>query len=329
MNRREFIAGLGGAVTWTLTARAQQRMPTVGLLSGVSLEAYALSVDEIRQGLKEVGFVEGRNVLIEYRSAEGHPERVKGLADDLVRRQVAVIVAIGGSNVALAAKAATSTIPIVFAVGGDALENGLVKNFNKPEANVTGMSMNTRQLAPKRLDFLRALLPQATLFGYLDNVATASEIARQKLVASARSAGVEVVVFYAGTAGEIDSAFEGMVQQRVQAVMVSTDAYLITRHDQIISLAKLHALPAMYSAGLLIRRGAMIQSGALMSYVFTDPMLRRAGVYAGQLLKGADVADLPVEMPTKFSLGINLKTAKVLGLTVPPSLLAIADEVIE
>jgi len=265
----------------------------------------------------------GRNVLIEYRSADGHPERVKGLADDLVRRQVAVIVAIGGSNVALAAKAATSTIPIVFAVGGDALENGLVKNFNKPEANVTGMSMNTRQLAPKRLDFLRALVPQATLFGYLDNVATASEIARQELVASARSARVEVVVFYAGTAGEIDSAFEGMVQQRVQAVMVSTDAYLLTQHDQIISLAKLHALPAMYSAGLPIR------SGALMSYVFTDQMTRRAGVYAGQLLKGANIADLPVEMPTKFSLGINLNTAKALGLTVPRALLAIADEVIE
>ncbi len=298
-------------------------MPTVGLLCGVSLEAYAPSVDGIRQGLKEVGFVEGRNVLIEYRSADGHPERVKGLADDLVRRQVAVIIAIGGSNVALAAKAATSTIPIVFAVGGDALENGLVKNFNKPEANVTGMSMNTRQLAPKRLDFLRALVPQATLFSYLDNVATASEIARQELVASARSAGVEVVVFYAGTAGEIDSAFEGMVQQRVQAVIVSTDAYLITRHDQIISLAKLHTLPAMYSAGLPIR------SGALMSYVLTDQMTRRAGVYAGQLLKGANVADLPVEMPTKFSLGINLNTAKALGLTVPRALLAIADEVIE
>jgi len=298
-------------------------MPTVGLLCGVSLEAYAASVDGIRQGLKEVGFVEGRNVLIEYRSADGHPERVKGLADDLVRRQVAVIIAIGGSNVALAAKAATSTIPIVFAVGGDALENGLVKNFNKPEANVTGMSMNTRQLAPKRLDFLRALVPQATLFSYLDNVATASEIARQELVASARSAGVEVVVFYAGTAGEIDSAFEGMVQQRVQAVIVSTDAYLITRHDQIISLAKLHTLPAMYSAGLPIR------SGALMSYVLTDQMTRRAGVYAGQLLKGANVADLPVEMPTKFSLGINLNTAKALGLTVPRALLAIADEVIE
>jgi putative ABC transport system substrate-binding protein len=323
MRRREFIAGLWSAAALPAVARTQQRMLTVGVLSGVSFEDYTSVVDEFRQGLKEVGFVEGRNVLIEYRSADGHPERVKGLADDLVRRQVAVIVAIGGSNVALAAKAATSTIPIVFAVGGDALENGLVKNFNKPEANVTGMSMNTRQLAPKRLDFLRALVPQATLFGYLDNVATASEIARQELVASARSAGVEVVVFYAATADEIDSAFEAMVQQRVQAMLISTDAYLLTRHNQTISLAKLHALPAMHSAGIPIR------SGALMSYVFTDQMYRRAGVYVGLVLKGANVADLPVEMPTKFSLGINLNTAKALGLTVPPALLAIADEVIE
>jgi putative tryptophan/tyrosine transport system substrate-binding protein len=231
VNRREFIAGLGGAAAWPLVAWAQKPvMPVVGLLSGVSFEdrSYALSVAEIREGLQEVGFVEGQNVLIEYRSADGHPERVKDLADDLVRRQVAVIVAIGGSNTALAAKAATPTIPIVFAAGGDALENGLVKNFNKPEANVTGMSFNTRQMAPKRLDLLRTLLPQATLFGYLDNVATASEIARQQLVASARSTGAEIVASCAGTTNEIDSAFESMVQQRVQGVVVSTDAYLIT-----------------------------------------------------------------------------------------------------
>jgi putative tryptophan/tyrosine transport system substrate-binding protein len=164
MKRREFIAGLGGAAAWPLTARAQQpAVPVVGLLGGVSFEGlWARSVEEIRQGLKDVGFIEGQNMLIEYRSADGHPERVKDLADDLVRRQVAVIVAIGGSNTALAAKAATPTIPIVFAAGGDALENGLVKNFNKPEANVTGVSFNTRQMAPKRLDLLRTLLPQAT-----------------------------------------------------------------------------------------------------------------------------------------------------------------------
>jgi putative ABC transport system substrate-binding protein len=329
MKRREFIAGLGAAA-WPLVARAQQgAVPVVGLLGGVSFEAYAPSVEEIRQGLKNVGFVEGQNMLIEYRSADGHPERVKDLADDLVRRQVAVIVAIGGSNTALAAKAATPTIPIVFAAGGDALENGLVKNFNKPEANVTGMSFNTRQMAPKHLDFLRTLLPQATLFGYLDNVATSSEIARQQLVASARSAGAEIVVFYAGTADEIDRAFETMVQQRVQGVVVSTDAYLLTRQEQIISLAQLHALPVIYSGLMPVSGGSPIRSGGLMVYVLADQLYRRAGEYAGRLLKGANVADLPVEMPIRFNLGINLKTAKALGIAVPFTLLARADEVIE
>ena len=235
-----------------------------------------------------------------------------------------MIVVIAGANAAPAAKATTSNIPIVFAVGGDALEHGLVKNFNKPEANLTGMSFNGRQLAPKRLDFLHKVVPQATLFGYLDNVATASETTRQDLVASARSIGVEVIVFYAGTTHEIESAFEAMVQQRVQAMVVSPDAYLLTRQDQIVSLAKLHALPAIYPTS------RHIQVGGLMSYMLANPeMYRRAGVYAGRLLKGANVADLPVEMPTKFSLGINLKTAKELGLTVPPTLLAIADEVFE
>jgi putative tryptophan/tyrosine transport system substrate-binding protein len=229
---------------------------------------------------------------------------------------------IGG--VGVAAKAATSTIPLVFAVGGDFLEMGLVKNFNKPEANVTGMSLNVTALAPKRLEFLCALVPHATLFGYLDNGTTALSpslaIARQKLIASGHSVGVEVVVFYAGTAGEIDSAFETMAQQRVQAVMVSNDAYLVTRHDQIISLAKLHALPAIY-AGFAIRRGG------LMSYTIDGTeMYRRAGVYAGRLLRGAKVADLPVELPTKFLLSINANTAKALGLTIPPTLLAIADD---
>jgi putative tryptophan/tyrosine transport system substrate-binding protein len=329
MRRRDFIAGLGSVAAWPVAVRAQQRMPTVGLLSGVSIEganSYAGGVDLIRQGLKDVGFVEGQNVLIEYRSADGHPERVKDLADDLVRRQVAVIVVIGG--VGLAAKAATSTIPIVLAQGGDFLQNGLVKNFNKPEANVTGMSLNITELARKRFEFLHALVPHATLFGYLDNLATGSNpgptIARQKLVASGHSVGVEVVFFYAGTAGEIDSAFETMVQQRVQAVMVSADAYLHTRSDQIISLAKLHALPAIYAGGDEVR------SGGLMGYATNvSEMVRRAGVYAGRLLKGANVADLPVEMPSRFTLHINLKTAKALGLTIPPTLLAIADEVIE
>jgi len=324
IRRREFIAGLGAAA-WPLAAHAQRpALPVIGLLIGVSLEAYAKRVAAFRQGLNEVGFVEGQNALIEYRSADGHPERLQDLAADLGRRKVAVIVAIGGSNVALAAKATTSTIPIVFAVGGDALANGLVKSFNKPEANVTGMSFSTRQLAPKRLDLLRALVPHATLFGYLDNVATASEIARQELVASSRSAGVQIVVFYAGTAHEIDSTFESMVQQRVQAMLVSTDAYLITRQDQITKLAAYHAIPTMYA------NRDYVPAGGLMSYgAESYDLYRQAGVYAGRILKGAKPADLPVMQPTKFEFVINLKTARALGLTIPPSLLALADEVIE
>jgi putative tryptophan/tyrosine transport system substrate-binding protein len=187
MKRREFIAGLGSAVAWPLAARAQQQaMPVIGLLSGVSFEgAYAGPVAAIRRGLKETGFAEGQNMAIEYRAADGRPERMRDLAADLVRRQVAVIVAIGGSNSAVAAKATTSKIPIVFAMGGDAVDLGLVKSLNRPEANVTGMSFTGRQLAPKRVDLLRELVPQATLIGYLDNIATATEIARGDLAALA------------------------------------------------------------------------------------------------------------------------------------------------
>jgi putative ABC transport system substrate-binding protein len=324
MRRRDFIAGISAAA-WPLAARAQRSaVPVIGLLNGVSFEAYANRVAAFRRGLDEVGFVEGKNALIEYRSADGHPERLQDLAADLVRRRVAVIIAIGGSNVALAAKATTSTIPIIFAVGGDALENGLVKNFNRPEANVTGMSFNTRQLAPKRLDLLRKLVPQAPSFGYLDNIATTSEIAKQDLVASARSIGVEVVVFYAGTAHEIDSAFERMVQQRIKAMLVSADAYLITRQDQITKLAAHHAIPTMYA------NREYVPAGGLMSYgvEFYD-LYRRAGVYAGRILKGAKPADLPVQQPTKFEFVINLHAARTIGVEVPPSLLALADEVIE
>jgi putative ABC transport system substrate-binding protein len=326
MRRRDFITLLGGAAAWPLAARAQQpAMPVIGLLSGAAFEGfYTPYVNEFRRGLKEAGFVEGQNVLIEYRTADGRPERLRDLAADLVGQHVAVIVAIGGSSSALVAKATTSTTPIVFAMGGDAVENGLVKSLNKPEANVTGMSFTTSQLAPKRLDMLRELVPQAILFGYLDNTATASETVRRDLAATARAIGREVVVFFAGTEQEIDSAFETMVQQRVGALVVSTDAYLATRRGQIVSLAEHHALPTIYPSLSVIMQGGLIGYGVGM-----DEMFRQAGIYAGRILKGAKPADLPVQLPTKFELGINLKTAKMLGLTVPPTLLAIADEVIE
>ena len=327
MRRREFIVLLGGtAAAWPLAAHAQQpAMPVVGILNGASFDDpyYAPLVAKFRLGLKEFGFVEGENITIEYRAANGHPERLQGLAADLVQRQTAVIVAIGGSNAALVAKAATSTIPIVFAVGGDAVANGLVRSLNKPEANVTGMSFNNAQLAPKRLDLLRELVPQVKLFGYLDNVATASDAVRKDLVAKGHSIGREVTFFFAGTDQEIESTFYAMERQGVGALVLSPDAYLVTQRKQIVSLAQLHALPTIYPTTDTERTG-------LITYeILLDDVFRQAGVYAGRILKGAKPAELPVQLPTKFRLIINFKTAKALDLEVPSSLSAMADEVIE
>jgi putative tryptophan/tyrosine transport system substrate-binding protein len=328
MRRRELITLLGGAVAWPLAAGAQQQLvrPVIGLLNGVSFEgAFAPYVEEIRRGLKETGFVEGQNVVIEYRSAEGHPERLPELAADLVRRQVAVILAIGGTSSAFAARAATSTIPIVFANGGDAVESGLVKSINRPEANLTGVSFTTSQLAPKRLDLLRELVPQARLIGYLDNTANPSEAVRRDLVEKAQSIGRQIVVSLAGTERDIDRAFAGMAQQRIGGLVVGTDAYLNTRRDQILSLAGRYAVPTIVPWG-----HEAVMQGALISYAtLVEEIFRPAGVYAGRILKGAKPADLPVVLPTRFELAINLKTATALGLTVPPSLLAAADAVIE
>jgi putative ABC transport system substrate-binding protein len=244
------------------------------------------------------------------------------LAADLVRRQVAVIVALGTARPALVAKAVTSTIPIVFAMGIDAVEIGLVKSLNKPEANLTGVSLNSTELMPKRLELLHELVPQARLFGFLDNFGNATAV--QRLVSAARSMGLEISVFDAGTEEEIERAFASMVQQGIQAVLVSADGYFNTRHEQIVALAKLHALPAMYSGIRAARVGGLIGYQVQLRVMF-----RQAGIYAGLILKGAKPADLPVQLPTRFYLNINLKTAKALGLTVPRSLLVFADEVIE
>ena len=320
------MALLAGAAAWPVAARAQPQKPVIGLLNAVPFAGvFGSYVDEIRLGLKETGFVEGQNVTIEYRSAEGHPERLKELAADLVRRQVAVIVAIGGANSGLTAKAATPTIPIVFAMGGDAVENGLVTSLSRPEANVTGISFTTSQLAPKRLDLLREVVPRAKLIGFLDNTANPSEAVRRDLVAKASSVGLQIAVLFAGTEPEIDRAFERMAQQRVGGLVIGTDAYLNTRQHQIAALAEHYAIPAISPWG----RDAVMQGG-LMSYAtLREEIFRPAGVYAGRILKGAKPAELPVLLPTRFELAINLRTAKALGLTVPPNLLATADEVIE
>jgi putative tryptophan/tyrosine transport system substrate-binding protein len=331
MRRREFIAGLGStAVAWPLAARAQRpEMPLVGLLNGVSFEgAYEVPVAAIRRGLRETGFIEGQNVAIEYRHAGGRYERLPELATDLFRRQVAVIVAIGPATPALAAAAATSTIPIVFATGSDAIQVDLVNSLRRPQASLTGVNPAATELASKRLELLLELRPGATLVGYLDNsrLSGAFETNVEGLTAAARIKGRELVVFDAATEPEVETAFTDIALQRVRLLVVSPDAFLNTRQEQIVALAAQSGLPTIYAT-----RGAVVLGG-LMSYGvptdLTNDMYRLAGIYAGRILNGAAPAESPVMHSTRFELVINNKTAKALRITVPRRLLSRADEII-
>jgi putative ABC transport system substrate-binding protein len=327
MRRREFITLIGGAATLPVAAHAQQpALPVIGFLNGASFEAYADRIAAFRQGLKETGYVEGRDLAIEYRTADGHDEPLPALAADLVRRQVAVIVAIGGDASPRAAIAATSTIPIVFATGGDALASGLVASLNRPAANVTGVSFNNSSLAPKRLGLMRDVLPEAVLIAFLEGISfgAGSEADVRAVVSAARTLDRQLVVFDARTERDVDAAFAAMVQQRVAALVVSPDAFLNTQREKIVALASRHAIPTVYSNREYVRAGGLMSYGVELYEVY-----RLAGVYAGRILRGAKPGDLPVLQPTKFELVINLQTAKSLGLTIPPSVLAIADEVIE
>jgi ABC-type uncharacterized transport system substrate-binding protein len=332
MRRREFTTGLGGAaVAWPLAARAQQpKVPVVGLLGGVSFEGpYAVSVAAIRQGLQEAGFVEGQNLAIEYRNADGQYERLPELAIDLFRRQVAVIVAIGASTPALAATAATSTVPIVFAMGSDAVEVRLVNNLNSKEANLTAMSFATAGLASKRLELLLELRPGASLVGYLDNsrLSESFETNVGNLTTAARIMGRELVVLDAATEQEIETAFTAMALNRVRVLVVSPDAFLVTRQEQIIALAAQSAVPTIYAT-----RGAVVHGG-LMSYGvltnLTTDMYRVAGVYAGRILEGSAPEESPALLPRSLELVINNKTAKALRIALPRRLLSRADAIIE
>jgi putative ABC transport system substrate-binding protein len=323
MTRRELIALAAGTATWALAANAQQpAMPVIGLLS--SVESYAERLTAFRTGLEATGFVERANLTIEYRSADGRAERLPTLAAELVRQQVAVIVTIGGDSPAHAAKAATSVIPIVFATGSDAQANGLVTHINRPEANLTGVSFSSTEMQPKRLELLRDLLPRAKLFGVL--MGSMGDIDRftEEGAFAARNAGIQALFSRAGSEAEIDKAFETFRQQGVSAIVVSNDAFLNSARDKIISLAARAALPAIYAYREHIRAGALMSYGADV-----NEMYRQVGIYTGRLLKGARPGDLPVQTPRKFELLINLRTAKSLGIAIPPSLLARADEVIE
>jgi putative tryptophan/tyrosine transport system substrate-binding protein len=325
MRRREFIAGLGGTAAWPLAASGQQpAMPVVGFLNSQSAEVdYKDTTIPFLQGLKETGYVEGQNVAIEYRRAENQADRLPAPAADLVRRRVTVIVT-RDSAAALAAKAATATIPIVFVTGGDPVALGLVASLNRPGGNLTGTANLVGELAPKRLQLLRQLLPNAALFGVLADPAfpvTQSTIV--DLQAAARTLGVQVVVVNA-TDRDLETAFATFSQQHVGAVLVS-DSNLYTPHrEQIAALATRHAMPAIFT----FREWAL--AGGLMSYGSSIGYLQhQSGIYAGRILKGDKPADLPVQQVTKIELVINLKTAKALGLTIPETLLATADEVIQ
>jgi putative ABC transport system substrate-binding protein len=324
--RREFLATLlgGAAVAWPLAARGQQpATPVVGFLSSRSAEDSARSVAAFRQALAEAGYVEGRNVTIEFRWAEGQFDRLPALAAELVGRRVDVLVAVGGNQAPRAAKAATSTIPIVFGTGEDPVKESLVPSINRPGANMTGATFFTSLLGAKRLGLLRELVPKAEVIALLINQ-NSSQGQAKDVQEAARDLGQRVVVLNGGSDADIDAAFASLAQHQAGALLVGADPFFNVRRDRLIALAARHAVPAIYQFRDYPLAGGLMSYGASISDLY-----RQVGVYVGRILKGDKPADLPVMLPTKFELVINLKTAKALGLTVPDKLLALADEVIE
>jgi putative ABC transport system substrate-binding protein len=322
MKRREFIAGLGGAAAWPVILQAQSAMPVVGMLSVGSPDAYAIYLAAFRQGLNEAGFVEGRNVAIEYRWADGQYDRLPALAADLVDRQVAVIAA-GAS--ATAAKAATATIPIVFIFGGDPIKSGLVTSLNRPGGNITGVGLFAFSLGAKRLELLHELIPTAKVFAVLVNPTMLDgETDRTDVEAAARTIGQRISILNASTEHDFEPAFDKMVQEGADALLVMADPFFNSRRQQLVGLAARYAIPAIYEWREIATIGGLMSYGGSLVDAF-----RLEGVYAGKILKGAKPADLPVMREVKIELILNQKTAKALGITFPLSLLGRADEVIE
>ena len=325
LRRREFIAGLGGAAAWPVASSAQQQKPIIGWLNttpGVQLRS---TIDAFRRGLAEIGFLEGRDVTVEYHTTDGHSERLSALAADLVLRKVAVIVA-GTTDSALAAKAATRTIPVIFGVAIDPVELGLAASLNRPAGNLTGALLLGPDIAAKRLELLHKLVPAADSIAILAGPANrpANQAEARNVQSAARALGLRLLVFNVATDSEVAAAFATLVERQAGAVLVAGTGQLIPRTDQIISFAARYALPTMFVYSPAAREGGLLSYGPVVS-----ESIRLAGAYTGRILKGEMPADLPVQQATRFEFIINLKTARALRLEIPPLLIALADEVIE
>jgi putative ABC transport system substrate-binding protein len=327
MKRRDFIALIGSAAAmWPLGAQAQQAVtPVIGFLSSLTVADGPRVMAAFNLGLSGVGYVEGRNAAIEYRWAAGQYDRLPAMAAELVGRQVAVIAAISGTPTALAAKAATKTIPIVFAIGGDPVAPGLVSNLNRPDGNVTGVTFFTSPLAAKRLELVRELTPKVITIGVLVNPnSPASALEGRSINVAAQAIGQNTRVIEVSTEGQIDDAFATIAREHIGALFVSADPHFMNHRVKLVALAARNSIPAIYADMEIAEAGGLMSYGASRSDAY-----RQAGSYVGRILKGEKPADLPILLPTKFELGINLKAAKALGLTVPPKLLFTAEQVIE
>jgi ABC-type uncharacterized transport system substrate-binding protein len=326
MRRRDFLASVGGAVAWPLAARAQPAaMPVIGFLSSLAHSDLGLVIPGFHEGLNGAGFVEGRNIAIEYRWAEGDYQRLPALAADLVNRKVAVIASISGTPAALAAKAATTTIPIVFAIGGDPVAPGLVSSLNRPDGNVTGVSFYTSPVVTKRLDLARELVPDSSVIALLMNPKNPPSVEEGRAVQSAAAAlGQRILMLNASTLAQIDDAFATIKQQQARALIVSSDPFFFSERVKLVVLMAREALPTIFADREQAEAGGLISYGASRTDAY-----RQAGNYVGRIVKGEKPSDLPVTLPTKFHILVNLKTAKSLRIDIPTTLLARADEVIE